>query len=223
MLTVASVVSLAVGIWEDYSANHPKDEPRIGWYITLFCPPFWYSMMTIVQGGWCCDHYCRWSRRDHQYVKNNKFCLYVLITHTHFFKDAINDYEKEKQFRKLNAKKEDRPVKVSKQDDGFVWFDWHTDNKALRGGVAQQIPVREVVVGDILFLEPGDMITVDAVYLEGFVSCVPRCAEKINLSDNILATICAVMNLLPLASHKLSRKRHVMTVWFLVGLKWFKV
>ncbi|KAG1436345.1 hypothetical protein G6F56_013597 [Rhizopus delemar] len=31
MLTVASFVSLAVGIWEDNSDNHPADEPKVGW------------------------------------------------------------------------------------------------------------------------------------------------------------------------------------------------
>ncbi len=31
MLTIASVVSLAVGISEDYSSRHPDDEPRVGW------------------------------------------------------------------------------------------------------------------------------------------------------------------------------------------------
>jgi hypothetical protein len=31
MLTVASLVSLAVGIWEDNSENHPVDEPKVGW------------------------------------------------------------------------------------------------------------------------------------------------------------------------------------------------
>lgn len=42
--------------------------------------------------------------------------------------DAINDYEKEKQFRKLNAKKEDRPVKVNSPLKFFndrVWYSWY--------------------------------------------------------------------------------------------------
>ena len=48
------------------------------------------------------------------------------------FTNAINDYQKEKQFRKLNAKKEDRTVKL------------------IRSGKEQQISVREINVGDIL-------------------------------------------------------------------------
>ena len=31
MLTIASFVSLAVGIWEDQSDSHPPDEPKVGW------------------------------------------------------------------------------------------------------------------------------------------------------------------------------------------------
>ena len=48
------------------------------------------------------------------------------------FTNAINDYQKEKQFRKLNAKKEDRTVKL------------------IRSGKEQQIFVRDINVGDIL-------------------------------------------------------------------------
>ncbi|KAI8138052.1 PMCA-type calcium-translocating P-type ATPase [Fennellomyces sp. T-0311] len=110
MLSIASLVSLAVGIWEDNSANHPVDEPKVGWVDGV-------AIIVAV--------------------------AVVVIT------NAINDYEKEKQFRKLNAKKEDRPVKV------------------LRGGIARQVNIQQVVVGEVMFLEPGDMVTVDCVYIEG--------------------------------------------------------
>lgn len=33
MLTVAAVISLVVGIWEDESSSQPVDEPKVGWYI----------------------------------------------------------------------------------------------------------------------------------------------------------------------------------------------
>jgi magnesium-transporting ATPase (P-type) len=48
------------------------------------------------------------------------------------FTNAINDYQKETQFRKLNAKKEDRTVKL------------------IRSGKEQQISVHDINVGDIL-------------------------------------------------------------------------
>lgn len=36
MLTIAAVISLVVGIWEDESANRPIDEPKVGWYVLTF-------------------------------------------------------------------------------------------------------------------------------------------------------------------------------------------
>lgn len=65
------------------------------------------------------------------------------------FTNAINDYQKEAQFKKLNAKKEDRVVKL------------------LRGGKEKQINISEINVGDILLLEPGDILSVDALYIDG--------------------------------------------------------
>lgn len=65
------------------------------------------------------------------------------------FTNAVNDYQKEAQFKKLNAKKEDRTVNV------------------LRSGKEQQISVYDLNVGDIIMLEPGDIIPVDGLFLEG--------------------------------------------------------
>ncbi|KAF8931760.1 PMCA-type calcium-translocating P-type ATPase [Dissophora ornata] len=64
------------------------------------------------------------------------------------FTNAINDYQKERQFRKLNAKKDDRQVKL------------------LRDGREQEINVKEVQVGDIMLMEPGDLLAVDGIILQ---------------------------------------------------------
>ncbi|KAG0049395.1 hypothetical protein BGZ83_005803 [Gryganskiella cystojenkinii] len=64
------------------------------------------------------------------------------------FTNAINDYQKERQFRKLNAKKDDRNVKL------------------LRDGREQEINVKEVQVGDIMLMEPGDLLAVDGIILK---------------------------------------------------------
>ncbi|KAI0218371.1 plasma membrane calcium [Massospora cicadina] len=63
--------------------------------------------------------------------------------------NAINDYQKESQFRKLNAKKEDRLVKL------------------IRDGREVEVSVFEVYVGDIMCLEPGDIVPVDGLYISG--------------------------------------------------------
>ncbi|OAQ34441.1 PMCA-type calcium-translocating P-type ATPase [Linnemannia elongata AG-77] len=63
------------------------------------------------------------------------------------FTNAINDYQKERQFRKLNAKKDDRSVKL------------------LRDGREQEINVKDIQVGDIMLMEPGDLLAVDGVVI----------------------------------------------------------
>ncbi|KAK5258547.1 plasma membrane calcium, partial [Exophiala xenobiotica] len=65
------------------------------------------------------------------------------------FVGALNDYQKERQFIKLNKKKEERFVKV------------------IRSGKSREISVYDVLVGDVMHLEPGDLIPVDGVFIEG--------------------------------------------------------
>ncbi|PYI19327.1 P-type calcium ATPase [Aspergillus japonicus CBS 114.51] len=62
---------------------------------------------------------------------------------------AANDWQKERQFVKLNKKKDDRLVKV------------------IRSGKTSEISVHDVLVGDVMHLEPGDMIPVDGIFIEG--------------------------------------------------------
>ncbi|KAM0206281.1 hypothetical protein ACHAQI_008381 [Fusarium lateritium] len=67
---------------------------------------------------------------------------------------AANDWQKERQFQKLNQKKEDRIVKLT------------------RSGKPQNISIHEVLVGDVMLLEPGDVIPVDGVFISGHnLSC----------------------------------------------------
>jgi len=62
---------------------------------------------------------------------------------------ALNDFQKERQFVKLNKKKEERMIKV------------------VRSGKSQEISVYDILVGDVVHLEPGDLIPVDGVFIEG--------------------------------------------------------
>lgn len=62
---------------------------------------------------------------------------------------ALNDWQKERQFVKLNRKKEDRFVKV------------------IRSGKIRELSVYDILVGDVLNLEPGDMVPVDGILIQG--------------------------------------------------------
>lgn len=62
---------------------------------------------------------------------------------------AINDWQKERQFAKLNKKKEARNVKV------------------VRSGTTQEIDVQAILVGDVLLVEPGDILPVDGIFISG--------------------------------------------------------
>ena len=62
---------------------------------------------------------------------------------------SLNDWQKEKQFESLNEKREERSVKV------------------VRDGREQLINVHDVVVGDIVLLEPGEVIPCDGVFISG--------------------------------------------------------
>ncbi|KAI9698971.1 MAG: hypothetical protein M1836_003160 [Candelina mexicana] len=67
---------------------------------------------------------------------------------------AANDWQKERQFVRLNKKKEDRLVKV------------------IRSGRSQEISIFDVLAGDVMHLEPGDMIPVDGIFIGGHnVTC----------------------------------------------------
>ncbi|KAI9283425.1 PMCA-type calcium-translocating P-type ATPase [Sporodiniella umbellata] len=62
---------------------------------------------------------------------------------------SVNDFQKERQFRKLNAKKEDREVKATR-DNNTVF-----------------ISIYDIQVGDVLHLEPGDIVATDGIFIEG--------------------------------------------------------
>ncbi|KAI8626563.1 calcium-translocating P-type ATPase [Xylariaceae sp. FL1651] len=62
---------------------------------------------------------------------------------------SLNDWQKERAFVKLNAKKDDREIKV------------------VRSGKSYMINVHDILVGDVLHLEPGDLVPVDGIFING--------------------------------------------------------
>ncbi|KAM0276009.1 hypothetical protein ACHAQH_007179 [Verticillium albo-atrum] len=80
------------------------------------------------------------------WVEGVAICVAILIV---TLVGSLNDWQKEKAFVKLNAKKDDREVKV------------------IRSGKSFMINVHDVVVGDVLHLEPGDLVPVDGIFISG--------------------------------------------------------
>ena len=67
---------------------------------------------------------------------------------------ALNDWQKERRFCVLNKKKEERYITV------------------IRSGKPAKVSVHDVLVGDVMILEQGDVIPVDGVLIQGYnVSC----------------------------------------------------
>ena len=109
LLSVAAVVSLALGIYQSVTPQ-PEGEAPVEWVEGV-------AIMVAI--------------------------IIVVIV------GAANDYQKERQFVKLNKKKEDRDVKV------------------IRSGKSREISIHDVLVGDVMHLEPGDMIPVDGIFISG--------------------------------------------------------
>lgn len=111
LLSVAAVVSLALGIYQTINpAPSEEHEAKVQWVEGV-------AIMVAI----------------------------FVVT----FVGALNDYQKELQFIKLNKKKEERFVKV------------------IRSGKSQEISVYDVLVGDVMHLEPGDLIPVDGIFIDG--------------------------------------------------------
>ncbi|ORZ32387.1 hypothetical protein BCR44DRAFT_53905 [Catenaria anguillulae PL171] len=109
-LTCAALVSLGIGLYEDFGMHHDDKGEKIKWVEGVAI----IIAVTIV----------------------------VLVA-------SVNDWQKERQFRALSKRADDRQVKV------------------VRNAQVQLISVYDLLVGDVLCLEPGDVIPVDAVLLSG--------------------------------------------------------
>ncbi len=105
LLTIAAVISLALGIYETVAGDSGVD-----------------------------------------WVEGVAICVAILIVVT---VGAANDYQKERQFIKLNKRKDDREVKV------------------IRSGKSVQISVHDITVGDVLHVEPGDAVPADGIFISG--------------------------------------------------------
>ncbi|KAL4062136.1 Ca-transporting ATPase [Scleroderma citrinum] len=110
LLSIAAVISLALGLFQDFGTPRTPGDPPVDWVEGV-------AIMIAI--------------------------LIVVIV------GSLNDWQKERQFKALNEKKEERGVKV------------------IRDGVEHIIDIKEVVVGDIALLEPGEIIPCDGIFLSG--------------------------------------------------------
>ncbi|KAJ5577599.1 uncharacterized protein N7459_006563, partial [Penicillium hispanicum] len=80
------------------------------------------------------------------WVEGVAICVAILIV---TIVTAANDWQKERQFAKLNKRNNDREV------------------KAIRSGKSTMISIYDIMVGDVLHLEPGDSIPADGILISG--------------------------------------------------------
>ncbi|KAG5354630.1 Calcium-transporting ATPase 2 [Yarrowia sp. B02] len=115
LLTVAAIISLALGLYETFGQPDEYDAqgrklPKVDWVEGV-------AIMVAI--------------------------IIVVVV------GAGNDWQKELRFVKLNKKKEDRMIRV------------------IRSGKTQEVPIAELLVGDLVLLEPGDMIPADGILVSG--------------------------------------------------------
>ncbi|CAI6332578.1 unnamed protein product [Periconia digitata] len=126
LLTVAAVISLALGLYETFGVEHAPIviEGCVGSIEECTTPP--PPALDWIEG-------CA-------------ICVSIIVV---VMVGAVNDFQKERAFVKLNAKKEARDVKV------------------IRSGKSFTISVYDVLVGDVLHMEPGDLIPADGIFIAG--------------------------------------------------------
>ncbi|KAH9024005.1 Ca-transporting ATPase [Lactarius deliciosus] len=110
LLLIATVVSFALGLFQDIRTSHPQGDHPMDWVQGVAMV---VAILVVVAVG------------------------------------SLNGWKRERQFQVLDEKKEDRLVKV------------------IRDGGKRQIDVHQVVVGDVVLLEPGEVVPCDGVFLSG--------------------------------------------------------
>ena len=121
LLIVAAIVSLALGLYTDFS---PPTE-----YAPCLNPPPGQDQCEAPAVDW---------------VEGVAILIAVIIVD---LVGSLNDWQKERQFRVLDAKKESRAITV------------------LRDGQKRLIDIHDAVVGDVVSIEPGEVVAFDGVVL----------------------------------------------------------
>ena len=121
LLIIAAIVSLALGLYTDFTPPQemqPCVHPEPGKRECPAPPVDWVEGVAIL--------------------------VAVIVVD---LVGSLNDWQKERQFRVLDAKKESRPITVQ------------------RDGKKHLVDIHDVVVGDVVSLDPGEIVAFDGVIL----------------------------------------------------------
>jgi Ca2+-transporting ATPase len=140
MLCVAAVVSLVLGLYQDFGTKPVPIACQDG-TLACFAPRVdWVEGVAIMVA-----------------------VIIVVVV------GSLNDWQKEKQFKVLNSKKEERGVKVVRSGREAqinvhvcVLFPALDEERDLTRTLLQ-----EVLVGDVCLLEPGEIVPCDGILLRG--------------------------------------------------------
>ncbi|KOS20135.1 Calcium-transporting ATPase 2 [Escovopsis weberi] len=110
LLTIAAVVSLALGLYQTFGTKHEPGEPKVEWVEGVAI------IVAIV--------------------------IVVLV-------GSLNDWNMQRQFSRLNKRQGEQMVNV------------------VRSGRSQKISVFDVMVGDVMHLNTGDIVPVDGIFIDG--------------------------------------------------------
>jgi len=80
------------------------------------------------------------------WVEGCAICIAIVVV---VLVGSLNDWQKERAFVKLNSKKDDRQVKV------------------MRSGKSFMLSIHDILAGDVIHMEPGDMIPADGIFISG--------------------------------------------------------
>ena len=127
-MSIAAIISLALGFFQDFGPGRVPGKPPVDWIEGVAIVVAIFIVVCAFQ-------------------LSHNVCALIFISKV--MVGSLNDWQKERQFRILNDKKEERGVKV------------------IRSGVEHIIDVKEVLVGDIALLEPGEIVPCDGVFISG--------------------------------------------------------
>ncbi|KAL5513644.1 PMC1_2 [Sanghuangporus vaninii] len=121
LLSCAAIVALALGLFQDFGVEREQYSCGDGSETCTKPPVDWVKGVAIM------------------------IAVAIVVVFS-----SLNDWQKERQFKELNEKKDDRTVKV------------------IRDGNETVVNIKDLIVGDVAILDPGEIAPCDGVFLSGY-------------------------------------------------------